>query len=78
VYSFGVTVAEIFGKHPFEDHPFHGKMEFIQGIKNGTIKPTFPENCPAIGLIIRDCMKIDPAMRPTFQVILSRLTNVSL
>ncbi|KAJ7585365.1 kinase-like domain-containing protein [Mycena floridula] len=71
VYSFGMTVFEIYTKkQPFAHRKFYGPVvyEVMQGIR-----PPRPSNCPQltddIWRLIQSCWEQDPQNRPTIEMV---------
>jgi serine/threonine protein kinase len=77
VWSFGVLLAEMFGRHPFEHCKSEYRMAFVVGIQKKIIVPQLPECSPAIKKIMADCMNFDASQRPSFTEIIAKLNKVS-
>jgi serine/threonine protein kinase len=90
VYSFGIMVIELLNnRHPFHFVKFKVFVEFGKMLKEQSIQPELPENCPEklIDLckkyiICREiesnskrCVSYDMAARPSFEEILISLKN---
>jgi TPR repeat protein len=76
VYAFGLILFEIFAGRPvFDPSPF--PKPILQAIRKGT-RPEIPSSCGEFmqGLI-RRCWAMDPAVRPSFQEILTEFQGVN-
>ncbi len=81
VFSFGILLGEIWGKHPF-DHfsQFHSNTAILVALEKKLIVPSFPQKpCPdEISKLISQCIAWEAEERPNFEEITQRLLKVVL
>jgi len=78
VYSFGIMLWELVERgNPFEEFNIRFMMQLEDKIKKGA-RPTLRENVrdSVYGKLMDDCVHGNPAMRPSFDVILERLSKM--
>lgn len=76
VYSYAILLWEcITGKVPWGHVPSPMQIIYYVGVLNQ--RPPLPESVPdSFGALIKDCWKVDPKERPTFEDILNRLLEM--
>ncbi|XP_047150215.1 serine/threonine-protein kinase CTR1-like [Vigna umbellata] len=76
VFSFGIVLWEILtGEEPYANMHYGA---IIGGIVNNTLRPTIPSNCdPEWRTLMEQCWAPNPAVRPSFTEIASRLRIMS-
>nr|KYP34493.1 Serine/threonine-protein kinase CTR1 [Cajanus cajan] len=76
VFSFGIVLWEILtGEEPYANMHYGA---IIGGIVNNTLRPTIPSNCdPEWRTLMEQCWAPNPAARPSFTEIASRLRIMS-
>jgi hypothetical protein len=81
VFSFGILLGEIWGKHPF-DHfsSCQSNFEIVMALEKRNLIPSLPQTpCPReISELISQCIAWEVSDRPNFQEILTRLKKVVL
>jgi len=75
VYSFGVVLWELFtGKKPYTDYD---SVELPYRVGKKGLRPPLLRHCPpSLNELMKDCWRENPAMRPSFKEIQSRLAHV--
>merc|ERR1711977_801705 len=74
VFSFGILMWEVFARRDVYDGM--NESQVIDGIKDGTTRPSIPSNCPsAVQDLMQRCWDQNPIMRPEFGVILFELQD---
>ncbi|KAJ6737010.1 PROTEIN KINASE putative-RELATED [Salix viminalis] len=76
VFSFGIVLWEILtGEDPYANMHYGA---IIGGIVNNTLRPTIPSYCDSEwGILMEQCWAPNPAVRPSFTEIASRLRIMS-
>ncbi|KAF9682055.1 hypothetical protein SADUNF_Sadunf05G0068500 [Salix dunnii] len=76
VFSFGIVLWEILtGEEPYANMHYGA---IIGGIVNNTLRPTIPSYCDSEwGILMEQCWAPNPAVRPAFTEIASRLRIMS-
>ncbi|KAJ7948972.1 Kinase family protein [Quillaja saponaria] len=76
VFSFGIVLWEILtGEEPYANMHYGA---IIGGIVNNTLRPTIPSSCdPEWRTLMEQCWEPNPAVRPNFTQIASRLRVMS-
>ena len=78
VYSFGVIIFEVYArKDPYEGEKPDEVLRLVADPEVNK-RPTLPTSCPPLAkAMMVECFSEDPAMRPTFEDINSRLRGAS-
>jgi sterile alpha motif and leucine zipper-containing kinase AZK len=75
VFSFGVVVWEVVAREI--PHEKLAPLEVAMQVVYENLRLKIPENCPELlSQLMQDCWKADPAERPDFKTIVSRLEKV--
>jgi serine/threonine protein kinase len=82
IYSFGCLLVGLFGDEPFSQKQFTGMGggQLLFAVANRSIAPVLPTPDdgvpPLLCALVSECIEYDPALRPTFREILSRLLRI--
>ncbi|EGC33244.1 hypothetical protein DICPUDRAFT_49056 [Dictyostelium purpureum] len=76
-YSFAMILYNIYtGNHPFDEYK-HGKIKFINMIREENLRPTLPDDMPSrLRNVIEQCWSGDPKKRPAFSYVVKELEEL--
>ncbi|KDO28392.1 TKL/DRK protein kinase [Saprolegnia parasitica CBS 223.65] len=75
IFSFGIIVWEVVSWS--EPYPDMSSKDVMRNVAMNGLRPAIPESCPPdLGLLLGQCWRNEPDDRPSFAVILDRLTSM--
>lgn len=77
VYSFGITVSVLFGKHPFDLNTLELAYQ-VEAALRSDLKPILPSDMPKeLAKLVLQCIAKNPNSRPDFVTIVQILKVIT-